>query len=136
MWFFSVPRILIDFIPYWRFDGRELYYRTDGLADRRFKCERPQLHIICATGGRGSFRTQKVNSVIEEGDRISARFPYDGTLTNLFMGYRPNGAPVQLRSIDTWRVQDGKFVEHSDELNLLEVFQRIGAATVRKTDGQ
>jgi predicted ester cyclase len=74
--------------------------------------------------------------VIEEGDRISARFTYDGTLTKPFMGYRPNGAPVQLRSIDIWRVQDGKFVEHSDELNLLEVFQRIGAATVRKTDGQ
>jgi predicted SnoaL-like aldol condensation-catalyzing enzyme len=52
------------------------------------------------------------------------------------MGYRPNRAPVQLRSIDIWRVKDGKFVEHWDELNLLEVFQQIGAATVRKADGQ
>jgi predicted SnoaL-like aldol condensation-catalyzing enzyme len=52
------------------------------------------------------------------------------------MGYRPNSAPVELRSIDIWRVKDGKFVEHWDELHLLEVFQRIGAATVRKADGQ
>jgi hypothetical protein len=51
------------------------------------------------------------------------------------MGYRPNSAPVQLRSIDIWRVKDGKFAEHWDELNLLEVFQQIGAATVRKADG-
>jgi hypothetical protein len=31
------------------------------------------------------------------------------------------------RSIDIWRVQDGMFVEHWDELNLLEMFQQMGA---------
>jgi predicted SnoaL-like aldol condensation-catalyzing enzyme len=77
-----------------------------------------------------------MEDVIEEGDRISARFTYKGTFTNSFMGYRPNSAAVQLRSIDIWRVKDGKFAEHWDELNLLEVFQQIGAATVRKADGQ
>jgi predicted SnoaL-like aldol condensation-catalyzing enzyme len=77
-----------------------------------------------------------MEDVIEEGDGISARFTYNGTFTKPFMGYRPNSAPVQLRSIDMWRVKDGKLVEHWDELNLLEVFQRIGAATVRKADGQ
>ncbi len=77
-----------------------------------------------------------IDDVIEEGDGISARFTYDGTFTKPFMGYRPNGAAVQLRSIDIWRVQDGKFVEHWDELNLLEVFQQIGAATVRKPEEQ
>jgi predicted SnoaL-like aldol condensation-catalyzing enzyme len=77
-----------------------------------------------------------MEDVIEEGDRISARFTYNGTFTKPFMGYRPNSAPVQLRSIDIWRVKDGKLVEHWDELNLLEVFERIGAATVRKADGQ
>src|SRR5580700_7154481 len=77
-----------------------------------------------------------LEDVIEEGDRISARFTYNGTFTKPFMGYRPNSAPVELRSIDIWRVKDGKFAEHWDELNLLEVFQRIGAATVRKADEQ
>jgi predicted ester cyclase len=46
--------------------------------------------------------------VIEEGDRISARFTCNGTLSKAFMGYRPNGATVQ----------------------------QIGAATVRKPEGQ
>src|SRR5258707_9585007 len=73
-----------------------------------------------------------MEDVIEEGDRISARFTYRGTFTNPFMGYRPNSVPIQLRSIDIWRVKDRKLVEPWDELNLLEVFQLIGAVTVRK----
>ena len=76
-----------------------------------------------------------MDDVIEEGNRISARFTYNGTFSNPFMGYRPNSASIQMRSIDIWRVKDGKFVEHWDELNLLEVFQLIGAVTVRKADG-
>src|SRR5271170_2699043 len=77
-----------------------------------------------------------MEDVIEEDDRVSARFTYNGTFSKPFMGYRPNSAAVQLRSIDIWRVKDGKFVEHWDELNLLEVFQKIGAATVRKPEPQ
>ena len=77
-----------------------------------------------------------MDDVIEEGDRISARFTYNGTFSNPFMGYRPNGAAIQMCSIDIWHVVDGKLAEHWDELNLLEVFQQIGAATVRKSEGQ
>ena len=76
-----------------------------------------------------------MDDVIEGGDRISARFTYNGTFSNLFMSYRPNDAAIQMRSIDIWRVKDGKFIEHWDELNLLDVLQRIGAA-VRKPDGR
>src|SRR6266705_3378570 len=77
-----------------------------------------------------------MEDVIEEGDRITARFTYNGTFMKPFMGHRPNSAAVQMRSIDIWRVKDGKFVEHWDELNLLEVFQKLGAATVRKPEEQ
>ena len=44
-----------------------------------------------------------------------------------FKVYQPNGTAVQMRSINIWRVKDGKLIEHWDELNLLEVFQQIGA---------
>ena len=40
------------------------------------------------------------------------------------------------RSIDLWRVKYGKLIEQWDEFNLLEVFQQIAGATVRKADGQ
>ena len=80
--------------------------------------------------------TVVMDDVIEEGDRISARFTYTGTFSKPFMGYRPNNAAVHMRSIDIWRVKDGRFIEHWDELNLLEVFQQIGAATVSQPEGQ
>ena len=41
-----------------------------------------------------------------------------------------------MRSSDLSRVKDGNLIEHLDELNPLEVFQQIGAATVRKAEGQ
>ncbi len=41
-----------------------------------------------------------------------------------------------MRSIDLSRVKDGKLIAHWDEFTLLEVFQQIGAATVRKAEGQ
>jgi len=31
-----------------------------------------------------------------------------------------------MRSIDIWCVREVKFIEHWDELNLLEVFQQLG----------
>jgi len=37
---------------------------------------------------------------------------------------------------DPWRVNDGKLIEHWDEFNLLEIFQQIAAATVRKAEGK
>ena len=77
-----------------------------------------------------------MEDVIESGDRISARFTYNGTFSKPFMGYRPNSAAIEMRSIDIWRVKDGTFLEHWDELNLLEVFQQIGAATLRKPEEQ
>jgi predicted SnoaL-like aldol condensation-catalyzing enzyme len=39
---------------------------------------------------------------------------------------RPFVDPCHLREMplsDLWRVKDGKFLEHWDEVNLLEVFQ-------------
>ena len=32
-----------------------------------------------------------------------------------------------MHSIDIWRVRDGLFGEHWDELNTLELFQQMGA---------
>jgi predicted SnoaL-like aldol condensation-catalyzing enzyme len=43
------------------------------------------------------------------------------------IGAPPSGADITLRSIDIWRVENDRFVEHWDELNLLEVLQQRGA---------
>jgi predicted SnoaL-like aldol condensation-catalyzing enzyme len=44
------------------------------------------------------------------------------------MGEPPTGRPVEMRSIDIWRVRDGRAVEHWDELNTLETFVQLGLA--------
>jgi len=68
-----------------------------------------------------------MEDLVISGDRVVGRFVYRGTHTGDLMGIPASGNPVEMRSIDIWRVKDGMFVEHWDELNLLEVFQQVGA---------
>jgi predicted ester cyclase len=68
-----------------------------------------------------------MEDLVIAGDRVVGRFLYRGTHSGDLMGIPASGNPVEMRSIDIWRVQDGMFVEHWDELNLLEVFQQVGA---------
>lgn len=77
-----------------------------------------------------------VEDVIEDGDRVCARFTYRGTFTCAFMGYPPNHAAIEMRSIDIWRIRDNKFIEHWDELNTLDVFQKLGAAMMKSPASQ
>jgi steroid delta-isomerase-like uncharacterized protein len=71
--------------------------------------------------------TATMEDLIISGDRVVGRFIYRGTHTGDLMGIPASGSPVEMRSIDIWRVEDSMFVEHWDELNLLEVFQQVGA---------
>ena len=68
-----------------------------------------------------------MEDLVVSGDRVVGRFVYRGTHTGDLMGIPATGKPVEMRSIDIWRVQNGMFVEHWDELNLMQVFQQIGA---------
>jgi steroid delta-isomerase-like uncharacterized protein len=71
--------------------------------------------------------TATMEDLVVAGDKVVGRFVYRGTQSGEFMGLPATGRPVEMRSIDIWRVADGMFVEHWDELNTLEVFQQIGA---------
>jgi steroid delta-isomerase-like uncharacterized protein len=68
-----------------------------------------------------------MEDLVIAGDRVVGRFIYRGTHTGELMGIPASGNPVEMRSIDIWRVADGMFVEHWDELNLMQVFQQMGA---------
>lgn len=67
-----------------------------------------------------------VEDSLAAGDRVVGRFTYTATHTGPFLGIPATGNRINMRSIDIWRVRDGKFSEHWDELNLLEVFQQLG----------
>ena len=68
-----------------------------------------------------------MEDLVISGDGVVDRFTYRGTHTGNFVGIPAGGKPVEMRSIDIWRVQNGLFVEHWDELNLMQMFQQIGA---------
>jgi steroid delta-isomerase-like uncharacterized protein len=70
--------------------------------------------------------TATMEDLVIAGDRVVGRFVYRGTHLGEFMGIPARGQPVEMRSIDIWRVAEGEFVEHWDELNVLEVFQQLG----------
>lgn len=61
-----------------------------------------------------------------DGDTVIGRYTYRGTHTGTFLGIAATGKAITMRSIDIWRVRDGLFIEHWDELNTLEVFQQLG----------
>ena len=67
-----------------------------------------------------------MEDLVISGDRVVGRFVYRGTHSGEFMGIPATGNAVEMRSIDIWRVEEGMFVEHWDELNLLEMFQQMG----------
>jgi steroid delta-isomerase-like uncharacterized protein len=71
--------------------------------------------------------TATMEDLVVAGDRVVGRFVYRGTHLGEFMGIPATGRGVEMRSIDIWRVADGMFVEHWDELNILEVLQQLGA---------
>lgn len=67
-----------------------------------------------------------VEDAFVAGDRVVGRFTYRATHAGEFMGATPTGKRVEMSSIDIWRVEDGRFVEHWDELNGLEFFGQLG----------
>ena len=67
-----------------------------------------------------------MDDLVVAGDRVVGRFTYRGTHAGPFYGMAATRSAIEMRSIDIWRTESGEFVEHWDELNLLDVFQQIG----------
>jgi steroid delta-isomerase-like uncharacterized protein len=67
-----------------------------------------------------------MDDLVVSGDRVVGRFTYRGTHAGPLYGIPATGRPIEMRSIDIWRTENGRFVEHWDELNYLELFQQMG----------
>jgi steroid delta-isomerase-like uncharacterized protein len=67
-----------------------------------------------------------VEDALIAGNKMVGRYTYRATHQGPFLGIPATGKQITMRSIDIWRMQDGMFVEHWDELNLLEVMQQLG----------
>jgi predicted ester cyclase len=56
----------------------------------------------------------RVEDRIIAGDRVVARMAFSATHTQPLQGIPPTGRRFTLRTIDIWRVENGKFAEHWD----------------------
>ena len=56
----------------------------------------------------------RVEDSIIAGDRVVARMSLSATHTQPLQGIAPTGRRFTLRTIDIWRVENGKFAEHWD----------------------
>jgi steroid delta-isomerase-like uncharacterized protein len=73
-----------------------------------------------------NFRVE-TDDIIDAGGTVVGRYTYRGRHTGTLLGVPASGAEIEMHSIDIWRVRDGLFAEHWDELNTLELFQQMGA---------
>jgi predicted ester cyclase len=80
--------------------------------------------------------TATMDDLVMAGDKVVGRFTYRGTHRGPLFGIPPTGRPVEMASIDIWRVAGSEFAEHWDELNLLEVFQQLGVIPPLGPGGQ
>jgi predicted ester cyclase len=56
----------------------------------------------------------KVEDRVIAGDKVVARMTFSATHTQPMQGIAPTGRHFTLRTIDIWRVENGKFAEHWD----------------------
>jgi predicted ester cyclase len=61
-----------------------------------------------------------------DGDRVGTRGAVTGTHQGEFMGIPPTGKPVNVKYLDLWRVEDGKFVENWVQMDMLGLLQQLG----------
>ena len=68
-----------------------------------------------------------VDDMLAEGDKVVIRMTWRGTHNGVFYGIAPTGRQVSVTSIGIDRVVNGKIVEGWGEVDMLGLYQQIGA---------
>lgn len=87
---------------------------------------------------RGAFpdRTDTIEDIVADGDRVGMLFRVRGTHKGNFFGIAPTNKPFDIHELGIFRLADGKITEAwfmADELGLL---QQLGAKLPARKDGQ
>lgn len=70
----------------------------------------------------------RVEERIIAGDKVVARTTYSATHTQTIRDVPPTGKAFTFRTIDIWRVENGKFAEHWDLTDLTDVLDKLRGA--------
>jgi steroid delta-isomerase-like uncharacterized protein len=68
-----------------------------------------------------------LEDLIGEGERVAARYHWEGTQQGEFMGLQPTGKKVSVRGMDFYRLQNGRIVEHWDNVDEIGLLRQLGA---------
>ncbi len=63
---------------------------------------------------------------VSEGDRVMALIEWTGTHTGPFIGIEPTGRKVEFRSAEIFRIQNGRFAEHWDVVDNVDMQLTLG----------
>ena len=66
-----------------------------------------------------------VEDIIEDGDKLAARWSAKGTHQGVFMGIPPTGKQVAFSGIEIIRIENGKAVEEWEELDRAGLMQQL-----------
>jgi len=67
----------------------------------------------------------EIDEIVAEGDLVVARWTATGTHDGDLMGIEPTGESVTLSGIEMCRIEDGKFVEDWEVMNLFRMLQQL-----------
>jgi predicted ester cyclase len=67
----------------------------------------------------------RVEDRIIAGDKVVARMTFSGTHTQPMQGIAPTGRHFTLRTMDIWRVENGKFAEHWDVVDYVGLQKQL-----------
>jgi steroid delta-isomerase-like uncharacterized protein len=68
-----------------------------------------------------------VEDMVADGDTVAVRYTMTGTHRGSFAGVSPTDRAVVAQSMAFYRLADGKIVEERAQLDMLAVFQQLGA---------
>jgi steroid delta-isomerase-like uncharacterized protein len=67
----------------------------------------------------------RIEDRIIAGDKVVARTAYSATHTQTILGIPPTGKAFTFRTIDIWRIENGKFAEHWDLTDIAQVLSSL-----------
>jgi steroid delta-isomerase-like uncharacterized protein len=73
---------------------------------------------------------------IAEGDRVVERWDMTATHVGDWMGIAPTGKRITLSGIDISRLENGRMVEHWMQIDLLGLFEQLGAIPAPDGEGE
>lgn len=68
-----------------------------------------------------------IDSLVGEGDEVVVRWTAAGTHRGSLGGEAPTGRRVEVGGFGSWRVRDGRIVEHWGVIDLMSLLSQIGA---------